>query len=44
MGTTAVAALVRGGTAHLCHVGDSRCYLLRGGRLVQLTHDHSYVQ
>ena len=44
MGTTAVAALVRTGTVHLCHVGDSRGYLYRGGRLVQLTHDHSYVQ
>lgn len=44
MGTTAVALIVQGGTAHLCHVGDSRCYLLRGGRLTQLTHDHSYVQ
>jgi serine/threonine protein phosphatase PrpC len=44
MGTTAVAALLRDGTAHLCHVGDSRCYLFRAGRLTQLTHDHSYVQ
>ena len=44
MGTTAVALLVSGGTAHLCHAGDSRCYLYRGGRLTQLTHDHSYVQ
>ena len=44
MGTTAVMALIRDGTVHLCHVGDSRCYLYRGGRLVQLTHDHSYVQ
>ena len=44
MGTTAVCALVRGGTAYLCHAGDSRAYLFRGGRLAQLTHDHSYVQ
>lgn len=44
MGTTGVCALVRGGTAHLCHAGDSRVYLCRGGRLEQLTHDHSYVQ
>ena len=44
MGTTAVCALVRGGTAYLCHAGDSRAYLFRDGRLAQLTHDHSYVQ
>ena len=44
MGTTAVCALVRGGEATLCHAGDSRAYLCRGGKLIQLTHDHSYVQ
>jgi len=44
MGTTAVCALVRGGSAFICHAGDSRAYLVRGGRLTQLTHDHSYVQ
>ena len=44
MGTTAVCALVRGGTVYLCHAGDSRAYLFRTGKLTQLTHDHSYVQ
>ena len=44
MGTTAVCALVRGGSAFICHAGDSRAYLVRDGRLTQLTHDHSYVQ
>ena len=44
MGTTAVCALVRGGTVYLCHAGDSRAYLFRAGKLAQLTHDHSYVQ
>lgn len=44
MGTTAVCALVRGGRVHLCHAGDSRAYLLHAGHLIQLTHDHSYVQ
>ena len=44
MGTTAVCALVRSGNVYLCHAGDSRAYLIRDGRLAQLTHDHSYVQ
>ncbi len=44
MGTTAVCALLKEGQAFISHVGDSRCYLLRGGVLVQLTRDHSYVQ
>lgn len=44
MGTTAVCALVRQGTAHLAHVGDSRAYLCRGGHVQQLTRDHSVVQ
>ena len=35
MGTTAVCALVRGGEATLCHAGDSRAYLCRGGKLTQ---------
>lgn len=44
MGTTAVCALVRRGNVYLCHAGDSRAYLIRDGKLTQLTHDHSYVQ
>lgn len=44
MGTTAVCALVRRGTVHLVHVGDSRAYLCRGGSAEQLTRDHSMVQ
>lgn len=44
MGTTAVCVLVRSGRVHLCHAGDSRGYLFHDGHLVQLTHDHSYVQ
>lgn len=44
MGTTAVCALVRSGKAYSCHAGDSRAYLYRDGHLVQMTHDHSYVQ
>jgi serine/threonine protein phosphatase PrpC len=44
MATTLAAVLVLGAHAYLAAVGDSRVYVLRGGRLVQLTHDQSYVQ
>lgn len=44
MGTTGVCAFVRDNLAHVVHVGDSRAYLHRGGRLAQLTRDHSMVQ
>ena len=41
MGLTTLTALVlRGQSYTLAHVGDSRAYLLRGGKTVQLTHDH----
>jgi protein phosphatase len=43
MGTTVTAALVRSGQVTIGHVGDSRAYRLRGGRLEQLTEDHSLV-
>lgn len=43
MGTTMTAALIREGTLFLAHVGDSRAYLFRDGRLEQLTDDHSWV-
>ena len=45
MGTTAVVLFGSpdSGTLHVGHVGDSRCYRLRGGRLEQLTHDHSLI-
>lgn len=39
-GTTVVAAVVRGAELWIANVGDSRAYLLRGGRLRQLTEDH----
>jgi PPM family protein phosphatase len=42
MGTTLVALTWSGSTAVLAHVGDSRAYLLRDGRLAQLTEDHQY--
>ncbi len=43
MGTTLVALLVQGGRAAVAHVGDSRVYRVRGGRIRQLTDDHSLV-
>jgi len=42
--TTCVACVVQDGIAHWAHAGDSRLYLLRGGRLVAQTSDHSRVQ
>jgi serine/threonine protein phosphatase PrpC len=44
MGTTVTAVrLEPDGTARFGHVGDSRAYLLRDGRLEQLTADHTVV-
>ena len=43
-GTTVVALLIRGPRAALVWAGDSRIYRLRGGRLEQLTRDHSVAE
>jgi serine/threonine protein phosphatase PrpC len=43
MGSTIVAALVRGNALAIAHVGDSRIYLMRQGAIQQLTQDHSLV-
>jgi protein phosphatase len=43
MGTTATAALITRDELVVAHVGDSRAYLLRDGRLQQVTEDHSLV-
>jgi len=43
MGTTVVGILVAGSVAAVAHVGDSRAYRLRNGRLDQLTQDHTWV-
>lgn len=44
MGTTLVVALFRENHLLVGHVGDSRAYRLRGGRLQQITRDHSLLQ
>lgn len=44
MGTTFTGLAWLGDRLGLVHVGDSRAYLLRDGELVQLSHDHTYVQ
>lgn len=43
MGTTLTAVWIVGTKAYIVHIGDSRAYLFRGGRLEALTDDHSYV-
>lgn len=43
MGCTVVAMVVQGSTLTVGHVGDSRGYLIRGGRARQITRDHSWV-
>ncbi|HEY1488046.1 MAG TPA: MerR family transcriptional regulator [Micromonosporaceae bacterium] len=42
--TTLTAMLRRGSQLALVHIGDTRVYLLRGGELVPLTQDHTWVQ
>jgi PPM family protein phosphatase len=44
MGTTMTMVFSLGADAFVAHVGDSRAYLLRRGRLQQLTRDHTHVQ
>ncbi len=43
MGTTVVGIRLEGPSMHVCHIGDSRIYLLRRGDLTQMTRDHSLV-
>jgi serine/threonine protein phosphatase PrpC len=44
MGTTCVSAVLRGGTAYIANVGDSRAYLVRRGTIKQVSQDHSWVE
>lgn len=43
MGTTMTAVVVHDATVHLAHVGDSRCYLIRGSSITRLSRDHTLV-
>lgn len=43
MGTTCTALALHHGRAFFAHVGDSRCYMLRKGKILQVTSDHSIV-
>ena len=43
MGTTLTAAVLCEDTLLIAQVGDSRAYLLRGGKISQITEDHSWV-
>ncbi len=43
MGTTLTAAVLCEDTLMIAQVGDSRAYLLRGGKITQITEDHSWV-
>ncbi|MFU2519032.1 MAG: protein phosphatase 2C domain-containing protein, partial [Clostridiales bacterium] len=44
MGTTVVCAIVKDGQAYIAHAGDSRAYILKNGKIFQITTDHSMVQ
>jgi PPM family protein phosphatase len=41
---TCAACLVQGSNAYWAHIGDSRVYMLRGGRILERTRDHSHVE
>ena len=42
--TTVVACVMQGSSAYWAHCGDSRLYLVRGGKLIARTRDHSYSE
>ncbi|HDQ39445.1 MAG TPA: serine/threonine-protein phosphatase [Desulfonatronum sp.] len=44
MGTTLTAVFIEQGTANWAHVGDSRLYVVRDGRLAQISRDHRFLQ
>ncbi len=44
MGTTVTLTFVEGSKVYVGHIGDSRAYLLRNNKLIQITTDHSLVR
>lgn len=44
MGTTLTALHINNESVQLLHVGDSRCYAFTGGKLIQLSQDHTVMQ
>jgi protein phosphatase len=44
MGTTIVSGQVVGDKFYIAHVGDSRCYRIRGSSIQQMTRDHSLLE
>lgn len=44
MGTTLVAAVVKGRQCCIVNIGDSRAYLISNGEIAQITRDHSFVE
>lgn len=44
MATTVVACALRYDEATIAHVGDSRCYHIREGRILRMTQDHNFVR
>ena len=44
MGTTIVGGQIVGDKLYIAHVGDSRCYRVRGGAIEQMTRDHSLLE
>ncbi|MBG9388896.1 Stp1/IreP family PP2C-type Ser/Thr phosphatase [Caenimonas aquaedulcis] len=44
MGTTLVVGVFQDGRVLIGHIGDSRCYRLRGNEITQVTKDHSLLQ
>src|SRR5258708_40290256 len=44
MGTTCVSAVLRGSTAYIANVGDSRAYFIHNGQVKQISQDHSWVE
>ena len=44
MGTTIVGGQIVGDKLYIAHVGDSRCYRIRGRQIQQMTRDHSLLE